>query len=275
MSIEKIFQRFPRLLFVVFLALTIAFSLRFSTAGLTKRDNLIFLPSPEYAERLSGTFRTSLALAFYMKGVLELAHDSHKKVDTLLSLFELAIKLDQKLTKAAFLGGVVVPSRAEDVPKAIAFLEEISRLLPSEWRIPYWIGYNYLEIENYEKTAEFYLKASVLPGAPPFLKFSPVGVLSRAESLERAFIQTRSLLESVDDEEDQAWILHRLAWLEQMQNLENKTREFKKLTGRFPMKLEELVEKGLLKEIPKDDFGTGFFLTDPGHPENGYRVRSL
>lgn len=271
MSIEIVFQKYYRIIAaaILFAVLILSFQLQNIDA---RRQKLFFIPSPEYVERLSGTFRNAFALIFYMQGVLELAKDTTNKIDVITQLFKITIKLDPRLKKAAFLGGVVAPVTYEDIVKGISFLKEVAELYPDEWRIPYWIGFKYYEIEEFVKSGEYYLAASTLPEAPPFLKFAAIQPLA-AGSLERALEETKALLHSVDGE-DAEWVKLRLEWLATMQMLETKAKDYKALTGKFPSDLQDLVEKGLIAKVPHDDFGLGFYLTDPGDPEKGFNVRS-
>jgi hypothetical protein len=66
----------------------------------------------------------------------------------------------------------------------------------------------------------------------------------------------------------------RLDWLKTMQFLENVNRDFKKKVGRYPQRLQELVEHGILTTLPRDEFGEGFYLVYPGDFDKGYMVRS-
>ena len=275
MNTEACQQRWTWLIFVILLGTTITTSLRLGSDTPSLRNGLFFVPEPEYVERLSGTFRTSVALYFYMRGALELAGDTSQKVDLLLELFSLTIHLDPKLVQAAFLGGMVTSATEEDIVKAIAFLEEAARLNPGEWRIPYWTGFNYLELGDLKKGPENYWKASKLPGAPPFLRHSAVNLPTQGSTLEQSIIETENLLASVDNDDAREWILSRMLWLQNMLTLEHKAKEFKARVNRYPVTLEELVERGMIKEIPKDDIGNGFYLVHPGDPDKGFMVRSL
>lgn len=264
----------PIIVFSILMILVIGFSLRMHRDGTLERSGLFFVPEHEYVERISGTFRNPLALAFYMKGIMEVAQQASKKINPLLGLFGLALKLDPKIVSAAFFGGIVLPLENEELIKSITLLEEAARLDPRQWRFPYWIGFRYLEMENYEKAAEYYQKASKLPDAPRFLRFTSVSLFSKDQNLERAIRNTEGLLESVSDDEAREWVLFRLSWLKEMQNLEEKAMRYKELTGRFPTELKELVECGLLQQIPEDKIGGGFCLMYPGDPVNGYRIES-
>lgn len=275
MNIERFMQRYPKRIFVLLLALTIWFSFQLGSDTPSLRSGLSFIPQAEYVERLSGTFRPAVAFFFYMRGALEIAGDTSKKMDMLLELFSLSLKLDAKIVQAAFLGGVVAPVTDENLLKAVIFLEKACELNPDNWRIPYWTGFSYLELGNISKGAEYYWKASLLAGAPPFLRYSAVALPAEGRTLEQSIIETEGMLESVDNDEAREWVMQRLVWLQSMLLLEHKVKEFKNTVSRYPVTLDELVEKGLIKEIPKDDFGNGFYLVNPGDPDQGFMVRSL
>lgn len=273
MNTDRCNNRRAWLLFFAFLLITVLYSLNMQRLGFYGDSELHFIPAPEYVERLSGTHKNVIALGFFLKGVLELAGDVSGKTDVLLELFSVAIKLDPKFNKAIFLGGVVAPTFGADMEKAIGFLEKAAQQRPDEWRIPYWIGFNYQETGSFGKAGEFYLKAAELPGAPAFMKFSAIDPLSRGKSIEKAILATTNLLATVEDD-DAEWIVMRLEWLKQIQALEMKAREFKQQFGKFPQSIEEMVEKELLDKSPEDKFGNGFYMADPDDPDYGYRILS-
>ncbi len=275
MSIEKFLQRHAWLVFIFFFVLMIQMSYSLGSDTPSWRSGLAFVPQADYVARLSGTFRSSVALFFYMRGALEIAGETADKIDMVLENFHLAMQLDPKLVQAAFLGGLVAPTNETSLKKSTAFLEKACELNPDNWRIPYWTGYNFLELENIQKGTEYYWKASRLPGAPPFLRYSAANLPIEGRTLEQSILETEGMRESVDNDDAREWIDLRLIWLQSMLLLEHKARDFKKETFRYPVELEELVERGLVKEIPKDTIGNGFYLVHPGDPDKGYMVRSL
>lgn len=274
MNIEIFLSRNYWLSLLVVTLAAIGLSVHLGKVAPFEEHKLLFVPEPEYVERICGTFRNPVALMFYMKGAQELAYQSAKKFDLLQALFKLTIHLDPDIIQAAFLGGMVAPARARDIPKAIELLKYAEARLPDNWRIPYWIGFNYLQIEDYEAAAAYYNKAAKLPGALPFLETSSVHILSRSENLDLAVAEAERLLLASADDDTNDLLLLRLSWLKTMQFLEERNREFKNKTGRFPQRLDELVEHGILKELPPDEFGEGFYLLHPGDFDKGYMVRS-
>lgn len=274
MSIDSLLSRFYWFVLPFLILLMLGISVHLGKIVPFEEKKLLFVPEPEYVERICGTFRNPVALMFYMKGAQELAYQSAKKFDLLLALFNLTIHLDPKIDQAAFLGGMVAPARARDIPPAIELLKKAEAELPDNWRIPYWIGLNYLQIEQYEKAAEYYRKASKLPGALPFLETASVHILSRGNNLDVAIAEAERILISSKDEDNIDLMILRLEWLKTMKFLEQKNREFKEKTLRYPQRLEELVEHGIIGKLPEDEFGEGFYLVHPGDSELGYMVRS-
>ncbi|MGM0601301.1 MAG: tetratricopeptide repeat protein [Candidatus Rifleibacteriota bacterium] len=274
MNIEAILKKYFWVILALTTLATVGLSLHLYREAPFAEKELLFVPDARYVKRICGTFRNPVALAFYMKGAQELAYATHEKFELLQALFKLAIELDPKLTQAAFLGGMVAPTRAKDVLKANKLLKLAHSKNPDNWQFPYWIGFNYLQVGKYKEAAEYYRKASKLPGALPFLETASVYILSKANNLDLAVSEAERLLAGSKEEDTNELLLLRLKWLKTMQFLEGECREYKKKTGEYPQKLEELVEAGLLKELPQDEFGEGFYLVHPGDPDKGYMVRS-
>lgn len=234
-----------------------------------------FVPSPDYVKCLSGTFRPLFAQMFFMKGVLETAQKTSEKLDFLLALFQASIQLDPRLTDAAFFGGVVVPKTNQEMSRGIALLREAASLSPSEWRFPYWIGIVFLQMEDYLNAAENFRHASELPDSPAFLKTNLALLYFQANRPETALKYFEGLGDSVKDRGTREAIQARIDWLKCIILLDGKVSEFQASHGRWPSHLDELVQKGLLKEIPPDPFGDGFYLdTSVASESKGCRVKS-
>jgi tetratricopeptide (TPR) repeat protein len=210
-----------------------------------------------------------------MKGVLEFATETSAKKEYLFAVFKTVIELDPELCSAAFMGGVVLPKKPDDIRKGISLLEEAMKLNTEEWRYPYWIGFNYSQMEEYKTAAEYYFLASRRPGAPAFLTTNLAMLYYKAQSPETAIALFEGLKESVKDEKALAFLQTRIDWLSGIAHLEKKVTEFQKTFGKWPADLPELVEKGFLKEIPNDPFGGGYFLeTSMDTGSQTCRVRS-
>lgn len=266
-----------RLIFLCLIAfaLEMGISLHLMLKPKVSPESLLFLPAPEYLKHLSGTFRPLFAQMLFMKGVLEFATNSSEKMDYLFEIFRSSIHLDPELRSAAFFGGVVLPKKPTDIQKGIALLTEAMKLNPIEWRFPYWIGYNYSQLEDYISTADYYKQASLLPGSPPFLKTNLAMIYYSAQKPELAIMYLQGLKESVQDEMSLDLIQTKIDWLMNIVFLEQKVSDFEKAFGKRPASLNELVDRGILREIPKDPFGDGYYLDNSTGAGSGTsKVRS-
>ncbi|RLI02081.1 hypothetical protein DRO38_04355, partial [Candidatus Bathyarchaeota archaeon] len=211
---------------------------------------------------VSGGFQSFFADIFYIRGILALTDTFstyQEKVEWIQKIFGTALSLDPYLTEGYFFAGVVIARDRESFKKGISFLERHMLLNPSEWRIPYWIGFNYYQIGEYVKAAHFYRRASLLPGSPPFLRSNQAVFYYLAGREELGVLYLKGLLQAVKDPRQLEWITTKLKWLQTLVFLNKKVQEYVSLYGRYPTTLQELVDKHLLSTIPEDPFGKGYY----------------
>jgi len=211
----------------------------------------------------SGSFRGLCAGLFYIRGILALSEeigDFNARIDWVQRNFAVAMALDPKLIQGYFFAGVVVGRNQEGIIKGIQFLEKGLNNNPRAWQIPYWIGFNYYQLQNFLKAAEFYEKAAGFYDAPKFLKSIQPIYYYRAGEPELGVMYLEGLLQSVKDPGQLEWINGKLKWLKDIVYLEDKIKQFKVLYGHCPQTLDKLIEIGLLKDIPQDPFGGGYYL---------------
>jgi len=227
-----------------------------------------YVPPPDYLKIVSGSFRSFCADMFYIRGVLAVAEkieDTGTWVDWVQKNFETATSLDPELTQSYFFAGVVIGRDEESINKGIQFLEKGFRRNPDEWQLPYWLGFNYYQLGNYLKAIEFYQRASLLPGAPDYLKSNQAMLYYKAGRPDLGRVYLEGFLRSVEDSRQLKWIETKLRWLDNIVYLEEKVRQFRKAFGFWPQELEELVKTGILDEIPEDPFGKGYYLDKDSH----------
>ncbi|MBI4846908.1 MAG: hypothetical protein HY810_10640 [Candidatus Omnitrophica bacterium] len=225
-----------------------------------KKQELI-LPA-EYFEFIHGGFKGAFADGFYIKGILSLTdkfENSLERLEIVQNNFACALTMDHNLIQAYFFAGIVLGRTEEGINKNIDFLKKYKKFNLKEWRIPYWIGYNYYQKGAYLEAAKYYNEAAFLPGAPDYLKSNQIMLYYNANRAVSGIVYLKGLLISVKDKKQLEWVKVKLEWLEGINLLEQKAGEFKEFFGRYPDSLEELVEKKLLLQIPDDPFGTGYY----------------
>jgi tetratricopeptide (TPR) repeat protein len=252
----------------------ITLSCRLSGVALEQKKTVYYLPSVQYLSSISGTFKPMVAEMMFIKGVLELTDEIPGRVPYLINVFKAAVYLDPKLMSAYFFGGTIVPAEKADIILGNAFLEEAASLNTEDWRVPFWIGFNYLQLGEYLKAAEYYRKSSLLPGAPAYLKTNQAMFYYKAGKAEMGIVYLESLAQTITDERLMEVFKKKIDWLKNIVYLEGKTRQFKELFGFWPKDLKELVQKGLIEKVPDDPFGRGYQL-DKNWEENPGKIRSI
>lgn len=226
---------------------------------------LLFVPRPDIAAALSGTFREAVAGVFYMRGILALTDDvgsREERVGWVQRNFDCATSLDPRLIQGYFFGGIVAARDRAGIGKGIAFLKKGLERSPGDWQIPYWIGMDYYQIGEFLQAARYYDQASRFPDAPPFLRGIQPMAYYRAGRPEMGIIFLKGLVQSVKDPRQLELIEKKLSWLNIIVVLEKNVQAFVSAHGRVPADLQELAKAGMIAAVPDDPFGQGFYL-DP------------
>ncbi|MBU4305094.1 MAG: hypothetical protein KJ893_05700 [Candidatus Omnitrophica bacterium] len=248
--------------FIACVILLFSFARSFDGHLTACRGTDVFISPLSYVGYIEGGFKGFCADVFYIKGVLSITDELKDKAVRLRRIqdnFAAALLLDNRLIQAYFFAGIVCGRTQNDLEQAIVFLKKYRVLNPLEWKIPYWIGFNYLQMGDYLSALQWYETAAALPGAPAFLKSNQAMLYYKAGIVSPGIVYLEGLLKTVKDEKQLEWITLKLTWLKNIVFLEQKAAEFKETTGRYPQQLAELVEKGLIPAVPEDPFGSGYY----------------
>jgi tetratricopeptide (TPR) repeat protein len=229
----------------------------------TSKHNFYFVPAIKYLSVISATHKTFWGYLFFIRGVLDLNEKfppGINRMDYLLANFRAAGMLEPKLTRAYFFGGVVTPLTRAEILQAISFLENAWKSRAQDWNFPFWVGLNYLELGDYAKAAEYYQKAAQLPGSPNYLKTNLPFFYYRAGEFNQGIAYLQALMLSLDDKRLMEIIERKIEWLKNLALLEDRVDKYFKIYGQYPQELKDLKDKNLIREIPEDSFGRGFYL---------------
>jgi hypothetical protein len=174
--------------------------------------------------------------------------------------------LDPKFVRAYEAGShalcilVVLPEQSNRL------LEKGMRHNPQEWKLPFLLGMNYyFELADDEKAAEVMALASRLPGAPESLVRLAAKLFVSAKSPQQAVELLAKVYEETSDENVRKILEIRLkeSIVERdLQILEQAISRYQANHSRRPERLENLVEPGMLRELPMEPFG-GRYLYEP------------
>lgn len=250
---------------IVILACTCAvagFSVYLSGSVQTSRPADYFVAPAQYFSLLPRPLQACAADLFYIRGILALTDDYKDPREWLhfvRELFARALVLDPSLKESYFFAGVVAGNDTAALRQGIDFISRYRYLNPGDWRLPYWMGFNHYLLGEYVEAARYYQQASALPGAPSFLKSNQAMLFYQAGRPEMGVEYLKGLLYTAGDPRQKKWIELKLEWLKDIILLERKVGEFTALTGRPPRDLEELVEQGVIDELPEPSFAQRYY----------------
>lgn len=233
-----------------------------------KLQKLTYLPSGDYLRMASLGYRELAADLLWLQAIQvmgerklseEAGHWLYQAVDRITTL-------DPKFVRAYEAGShalcilVVLPEQSNRL------LEKGMRHNPQEWKLPFLLGMNYyFELADDEKAAEVMALASRLPGAPESLVRLAAKLFVSAKSPQQAVELLAKVYEETSDENVRKMLEIRLkeSIVERdLQILEQTISRFQANHSRRPERLENLVEPGMLRELPMEPFG-GRYLYEP------------
>ena len=233
-----------------------------------KLQKLTYLPSGDYLRMTSLGYRELAADLLWLQAIQvmgerklseEAGHWLYQAVDRITTL-------DPKFVRAYEAGShalcilVVLPEQSNRL------LEKGMRHNPQEWKLPFLLGMNYyFELADDEKAAEVMALASRLPGAPESLVRLAAKLFVSAKSPQQAVELLAKVYEETSDENVRKMLEIRLkeSIVERdLQILEQAISRYQANHSRRPERLENLVEPGMLRELPMEPFG-GRYLYEP------------
>jgi len=140
--------------------------------------------------------------------------------------------------------------------EANQLLEKGRRYRSFDWRIPYFIGFNYFYfLKDNSKGADYIMEAARLPGSPDFLPTLASRLAYYAEKTETGVLFLRGVLAQTRNPSLRQSLEKRLTALERASLLEGLVGKFREAHGRLPHRLAELIEAGYLDNLPEDPYG--------------------
>jgi tetratricopeptide (TPR) repeat protein len=156
-------------------------------------DPRVFVPSPQFFEDFSPSFRTSIADVYYLSMVQYYGEHvvGDGKLDSLPQMVELVTTLSPHFTRAYLFGAFALVD-AGRTDAAYAMLERGFKENPDEWLLPTLLGFfAYQYGDGKDKNliaAQWYEKAAEIPGTPDYLPRLAAALLSKGGDDEKAIL---------------------------------------------------------------------------------------
>ena len=247
---------------------------------------IVHLRTPQMARRIALTFDSLAADVYWIRalqhyGATRRAASAGRSYDQLYPLLDLTTSLDPYFRSAYRFGAIFLsepyPGGAGRTDLAITLLEKGLRAEPARWEYAQDIGFvHYWWRRDYRAAADWFLRASDIPGAPDWMK--PVAAVTLAEGGNRS--SSRRLWQEVLAGADEDWLrsaaTHRLRQLDELDRIDALlavVARYAAAAGRPPASWADLVRSGYLQRVPTD--ADGFeYVFDPARGSIGLDPRS-
>ncbi len=226
-----------------------------------KLHQMTYLPSGDYLRMASLGYRGLVADLLWLQAIQVMGERklSEEEGHWLYDAVDRITTLDPKFVRAYEAGShalcilVVMPEESNRL------LEKGIQHNPQEWKLPFLLGINYyFELGDDAKAAEAMAKAARLPGAPDGIARLAAKLFVSARSPQQAVELLAKVYEETSDENVRKMLEVRLkeSIVERdLQILEQAISRYQAKYTRRPEHLENLVEPGLLRELPREPFG--------------------
>ncbi len=229
----------------------------------------LYIQSGTFLAKASLSYRALAADVYWIRAIQHFggtrrSNDPAKNYDLLYPLLNITTTLDPRFSIAYRFGAIFLADKMPDGPGrpdlSIALLERGLAAQPEKWEYAQDAGFVYYWwLQDYRTAAEWFGRASSIPGAPWWLRSLAANVL--AEGGDRQ--ASRQLWASIFSTADNDWLRdnarHRLTQLDALDEIDALTKlvdRFKQVTGRTPASWKDLLTAGWLRGIPADPSGT-------------------
>jgi hypothetical protein len=233
-------------------------------AGVTLQE-MLYVSSPKLLRHLSLGYDGLLADIYwtrvvqYFGGVHSRGGGDYKLLWPLLNI---TTQLDPQLIPAYEFGATFLeakpPNGAGSADDAIRLVRYGIQNNPGDWHLYYDLAFIYYDLKDYRQSAQEFLLGSQLPGAHPFLKIMAAQMAEHGGDLATARMMWSATYQTTHDKMIRANALAHLGAIqveEDVTTLDLLAQKYKKIHGRFPEAMSDLVAGGLLSGVPVDPTG--------------------
>ncbi len=215
------------------------------------------------------------ATTFYGERVYKRIRPMPEEWDRLTQVLQGAAELDPRFLDPYHFGEMVLTWDAGRPADANRLLERALRHRPSDWVIPFYLGFNYFYfLHDSAKGAEYLMAASRLPESHGFLGLLAARLSTQAGRTEAAIIFLDELAGSTADPRLKQELAKRGEALKAIALIERGIDVYQQRYEKAPERVEQLVEARVLKALPPDPYGGRFFLDEQGRVQTTSRLVS-
>jgi tetratricopeptide (TPR) repeat protein len=242
-----------------------------------ERDELV-LRSPKLIKRMSLEYAPLMGAMYWTRAV-QYYGEKHRlqqmNLELLWPLLDITTTLDPNLIVAYRFGSTFLsdapPRGAGDPDHAVELLRRGVIANPDYWRFYQDMGnVYYFDKKDYARAAAAFAEGAKNPQAAIWMKVMAAKIAAEGESLETSYFLWRDVYQTAKEPQikKNAELHLRLVKVDlDMRQLNRLADEYERRTGRRATKMNELVQAGLLSQLPGDPDGYPYVLGEGGKAE--------
>lgn len=227
---------------------------------------LSYLPKGEYLKVAVLGYRQAVADLIWVKAV-HLLGGRQRAVEEYRAAYhavDVLTDLDPKFVYAYQATGTILAIWGNLIPESVAILTKGVTHNPEVWELPFLLGYTYyFEQREPAKAAPYFRLASRLKGAPGYLSGLATRMTVEAGDLDAALEFLQRMYQQQQDPRLREGLEQRIREVVAEKDigfLEGGVRQYRARYGRLPLRLEDLVTRGIIQQIPEEPLGGSYRL---------------
>ncbi|MCP4745900.1 MAG: hypothetical protein GY874_07110 [Desulfobacteraceae bacterium] len=217
---------------------------------------------PTLLKLVSGPFRGMLSDYLLLKASVFIGGTDKALLEdweAVYTLFKQSLYLDPYFMQTGYYIQGVLAIRKGMHAKAIDLLKYHAKYRDWDWEPKFYIGFDsFYYLGDNTQASDYFHEAAKLPGAPSITATLGARVAQRAGQTLTAIALLKMMHDQTQDEYEKIYYGKRLEAHMAIYSFEKAIEQFKMESNRLPESLEELVENGILPEMPENPYDQEF-----------------
>ena len=217
-------------------------------------------------EAMAGEFKGTLANYFLLEAgsfIGGLTEADEQDWGAVARLLEQSSRLDPYFKQTYTLAQGTLPWYMQEIETTMRILERSRDHRDWDWMPGFYIGFNHFYFhQNHVAASNALMQASNVSNAPPHLATWAARLASQAGQHQVAIDFLTGIIENTEDVHQRAMLSERLEAVRGSAFLQKAVDHYAVQFGRLPHSLDELVEDGLISEIPENPYDRSYMLKD-------------
>ncbi len=237
-------------------------------------EDLKYLPSGKFLKGAALSYDEIAADLLWVKAIGYFGKHARTDQDYtwLYHIIDITTTLDPLASDPYEFGGIVLGTELGEIDKSIAILKKGMKNVPKHhkryWYLPFFTAFNYMYYKgDYQTAAKYLEQAASFPQSPTYLPLLVARLYANTNAPGVAIPFLQEMITQTNSPEIRARLQKRIKEVQIKQDinvLSAASEQFKKLTGRYPEHIKELLDSGIMKTLPTEPFGGQYQIMEDG-----------